>query len=297
MDSRCTRLLGKSCDQLLDLLPGNHHQIGQFVDDNDNMRHRNQRFRRLRRQREGICQLLPGLLGILDAVIKAGDIAHTHRRHQLVTLLHLGHTPVKRVGGVLHVNNHWRQQMRNAFIDRQLKHFRINENQPDLIGFRLVEQRKNHRVDADRLSRTGRPRHQQVRHLGQVDDHRVTANILAKRHRQRRRHIVVFVARNNFRESNDLPFGVGQFERHAGFPRHRLDDANRDHRQRPRHILGQIDDLRALHADGRLDFVTRNHWAWIRSQNLHLHAKISQLALDQARSIFKCFRTDSISLR
>ena len=191
MDTRRPRLLRQARDQLLDLLAGDHHQISQLVDDHNDIRHRLERLRCFRRERQRIRQLGAHLLSVTDTMIESGNIAHANRRHELVAPFHLADAPIKRVGCLLHIHDDRRQQVRNTFVDRQLEHLRVNQDQADFLRFGLVEQRKNHRVDTDRLARAGRSRHQQVRHLGEVDDHRLTTNILAERHGQRRTHVVI----------------------------------------------------------------------------------------------------------
>ena len=57
---------------------------------------------------------------------------------------------------------------------------------------------------------------------------------------------------------------VGQLQRHVVLAGNRLDHADADQRQRTRQVLRQVDHLRALHADGRLDLVARDHRARAR---------------------------------
>jgi hypothetical protein len=52
--------------------------------------------------------------GVVDLLVVAGQVAHAQLAHELVAALHLGHAPVQRVAGLLHVGDHRRQQVRNA---------------------------------------------------------------------------------------------------------------------------------------------------------------------------------------
>jgi hypothetical protein len=123
----------------------------------------------------GLASFSPALLGVLDAMVETGQIAHAHRRHQLVALVHLADTPVEGVGGLFHVDHHRGQQVRDALVDRQFEHLGVDQDQPHLVRLGLVEQRQDHRVDTDRLAGTGGTGDQQVRHLGQIDDHRLAS--------------------------------------------------------------------------------------------------------------------------
>ncbi len=117
------RLLREARDQFLDLLADDHHHVGEFVDDDDDVRQRLQRLRgqvRLRgiRTEQRIEQRLAGVVGVLHLLVEAGEIAHADRGHDLVAPLHLGDAPAQRVGGLLHVGDDRREQVRNALIDR-----------------------------------------------------------------------------------------------------------------------------------------------------------------------------------
>ena len=52
-------------------------------------------------------------------------------------------------------------------------------------GEQLVEERQDHGVDRDRLARAGGAGDEQVRHAGEVGDHRLAADVLAEAQRQR----------------------------------------------------------------------------------------------------------------
>ena len=86
--------------------------------------------------------------------------------------------------------------------------------------------------------------------------------------------------------------GLGSSSPMQRLARNGLDHADADHRQRARQVLDQVDDLAALDADGRLDFVAGDHRPGIGGQHLHLHAEIGQLPLDQARGVFQRLGAD-----
>ena len=98
-------------------------------------------------------------------LVVAGQVAHAELAHQLVAPLHLADAPVQRVGRLLHVGDDRREQVRDALVDRQLEHLRVDQDQAHVARLGLVEQRQDHRVDADRLARAGGAGDQQVRHL------------------------------------------------------------------------------------------------------------------------------------
>ena len=74
------RLLRDARDELLDLLAGDHHQVGELVDDDDDQRQLLQRLGRVRRERERIGQRLARLLRLGDLLVEAGEVAHAELR-------------------------------------------------------------------------------------------------------------------------------------------------------------------------------------------------------------------------
>jgi hypothetical protein len=136
-------------------------------------------------ERERIRDVFLALGRFQDLAVVAGQVAHAELGHQLVAALHLVHRPVQRVAGLAHVGDDRRQQVRDAFVDRHLQHLRVDQDQAHVGRVGFVQQRQDGGVDAHRFTRTGGTRHQQVRHLGQVGDHRLAGDVLAQRNGQR----------------------------------------------------------------------------------------------------------------
>ena len=204
VDARSARFLRDPRDQLFDLLAGYHHQIGKLVDDYDDQRHFVDRLGIVGRQRKRVGQRLLRLARFDDAHVVAGKVPHAQRRHQPVAPLHFPDAPAERVGGELDVGDNRRQKMRNALVDRQLEHLRIDQDQPYLPRLGLVQQRQNHRVQRDRLARACGSGDEQVGHACQIDDHRLARDVLSQRERQRARQIVVRRGREQLDQSNEL---------------------------------------------------------------------------------------------
>ena len=126
MNARRTRKLSDTADGQLDLLAHIHHQVGQLVDDDDDIRHL------LRRLGVFVVAIVknPGLhLGVVLA-----DITHADLRQDLKPSLHLGHTPRKRARRLLVLGNHRNVEMRNAVIRREFDALGIDHDKADLVG-------------------------------------------------------------------------------------------------------------------------------------------------------------------
>ena len=187
----------------------------------------------------GLSNGRPDLARLGDAAVVAREVAHAEGGDQPVAALHFADAPVERGGGELHVGDHRREQMRDAFVDRQLEHLRIDQDQAHLPRLGLVDERQDHGVDRDRFAGAGRARDQQVRHARQVGDHRLAGDVLAERQRQRARHVVVRRRRQELHQPHELAARVRQLEAHARLAGDGLDHADADHRQRARQILHQ----------------------------------------------------------
>ena len=143
--------LGEALDAGLDLLAGDHHQVGHLVDDDDDEGHR-LRAGTSSVSKTGspvssskpVCTVRvkasPRAERVLHAGVVAVDVAHAHLRHLAVALLHLGDHPLQRDDGLLRVGDDGGEQVRDAVVDGELEHLRVDHDQPALGGRELVEE-------------------------------------------------------------------------------------------------------------------------------------------------------------
>ena len=204
-DGRCVAMMrwmpaaraicARRCTAALDLLAGDDHQIGELVDDDDDVRHRLGRHLLLlvdgfagavvEAGLHGARKMLAAALRLAHARVEGFDVAHRQRRHALVALLHLADGPVERGDGLVRVGDDGRQQMRNAVVDRQLEHLRVDHQEAAVFRRAPIQQRQDHGVDADRLARAGGAGDEQMRHACEVGDDGLAADRLAECHGQR----------------------------------------------------------------------------------------------------------------
>ena len=123
-------LLEDTADGILHIFGRNHHQISQFVDDNDD---------------EGHC-----LFRI--APIEGFNIPNTVRSEDRIAFLHLLHRPVQHRGGFLRISHNRHHEMRDTVIVRELYHLRVDQYELHLIGCCLEQDARDQRVDADGFS-------------------------------------------------------------------------------------------------------------------------------------------------
>ena len=129
VDADRPRHLRQPRDRLFDLVAGNHHQVGELVDQHDD-----------RRQRADLVAVVVQhrtvVLGLREAQVAVVllDVAHADRRQRLVALLHLAHGPAQRVRGLLRIDDHRREQVRNVLVHPELEALRVDHDQPHIVG-------------------------------------------------------------------------------------------------------------------------------------------------------------------
>ena len=291
VDAGGARHLRQTLDRRLDVLAGDQHQIGHLVDDDDDQR-----------QFAGVEGLrledrLAGLgieagLHLADQAFALGrrfgepgvepvDVAHAELRHLAIAVLHLAHRPFQRQNGLARIGDDRREQMRDAVIDRQLQHFRIDHDEFAAVGRHPVQDRQDHRVDADRLARPGGAGDQQMRHPGEVGQHRLAGNVLAEDQGEPARMLFIDRRIEQFAQKHRLGPAVRQFDADHGASRHDR-DADRDGAHRAGDVVGQADDPRRLDSGRRLELVQGHHRAGTDLHDLAAHAVILEHGFEHA---------------
>ena len=174
-----TGFLRQAGNLLLHFFAFHHHQIGQFINDDHDVRQFFQGFWFIGREAEWVEQRFVGFTSGLYFVIKACQLAHAHVCEQAVATLHFGHAPIEGIGSLLHVGHDRREQMGDTFIYRQFQHFRVYHDEAHFFGRGLVEHGQNHGIDGNRFARTRGACHQNVGHFAQISHHGHACNVFA----------------------------------------------------------------------------------------------------------------------
>ena len=173
--------------------------------------------------------------------------------------------------------------MRNALVDRELEHLRVDHDHAHVLGRRLVHQAQHHGVDAHGFARARRAGDQEMRHAREIRNHRHAADILAERQRERRADLVVGLGLDDLPERDDLALLVRDLETDDRFTGNDLDHAHADGGQRARQVLGETADLTDFDAGRRTQLEARDHRPRLHRDDLGLDAEIAQLQLDEPR--------------
>ncbi len=121
-------------------------------------------------------------LSPFDRGVVPGDVPHARLGQHVVAALHLGDGPRQGVGGLLGVDDHLGQQVREAVVLAELHPFGVDEDEAELFGCGPHHDRGDQRVDARRLSGAGGAGDQDVGHVGEVLDHGPSRDVTAEGH-------------------------------------------------------------------------------------------------------------------
>ena len=181
MDAGCACFLGEAGNQFFNFLTGGHHQVGKFIYDDYDKRQFFQWLRVFRREAERAADFFATSGGFGNFLVETGKVAHAHKAHQAVAFFHFVDAPVQCVCGQLHIGHDGGEQVRNAFVNAQLQHFRVNHNHAHVFRRCFEEHGQNHGVHAYGFTRTCRTGNQQMRRFGQVGNNRLAGDVLSER--------------------------------------------------------------------------------------------------------------------
>ena len=166
MDPDGTRLLGEPDHGVLHRLRRDHHQVGELVDHDEDVRERR-------------------LAALAEGAIRLVDVAGAHRREALVAALHLREAVGEDGARLLRARDDGREQVRHRLEVAELDPLRVDEDQAHVVGRRAQEDRREERVEAARLARAGRAGDEQVRHPREVGPDGGAGDVLAEPDRDR----------------------------------------------------------------------------------------------------------------
>ena len=171
--------------------------------------------------------------------------------------------------------------MRNAVVERELEHLRVDQHEPEVRGRIAVKHRENHGIDANRLARPRRTSHEQMRHLGEVDHEGLAADVLAERERERRRAFSEGLALEDLLEADRLPHGVRNFKTNEARVRNARHDAHGLNAERAAQVVPHVVDLRTLDTGTGLEPVLGDHGTGLDASDRGLDAVALELGDDE----------------
>ena len=256
-DFCASRMIG-----VLDRLRADHHQVGELVDHDQQVRER---------------VLPPGPEG----TVRLGQVAGAHDREALVAALHLGDHVGEDGARLLRARDDRRQQVRDRLVVVELDPLRVDQDHPHLVGRRAQQHRGQDRVDAAGLTGAGRAGDEDVRHPGEIRPDGVAGDVLAEPDGQRARggrEIVVDVA-----ERDDLRREVRHLDADRLLARDRREDADLGRRERVGEVVLERGDLRDLRPRRQLELVAGHARPGDLADDRRLDAEVRQRRHERLR--------------
>ena len=169
MDADGAGHLREAGDGLLDVGAVEHHQVGQLVDDDDDVG---------QRLLVGVVEEVVGV--VVEELVELVDVADVVGGEQLEAALHLADGVAQGVGGQLGVGDDGGEEVGDALVHAQLDALGIDQDHADLFGRGLEEHAHDHGVDGDGLAGAGGTRDEDVRHGGEVGGDDAAVDVLAE---------------------------------------------------------------------------------------------------------------------
>ncbi len=259
------RHLRQPADRILHFIRCRHHQVGKFINDNDDLRHV---FHRL--------TLVVLVAALSCKSIVGGQVPHIPRGKNLVPLEHLVDRPAQCTGSLARVCHDGYQQVRNSVVNPEFHHLRVNHQKSDVLRGRFIKQADNHRVDTHRLAGTSGARDQQMRHLCQVCDGHAARKVAAKSDGQMTFRSSETVAFDQLAHPDNCIFLVWDLNADRRLARDRRFNADSGCGEIHGKVIGKIRDFTDFHSAGGLKLVTGHRRAAAVTDKGGLYAKTFQ---------------------
>ncbi len=176
---------------------------------------------------------------LLELLVVADEITHARLRHELVATLHLVDGPLEREVRLLRIGDDGQKEMRDALVDRELDHLRVDHDHADLFGRGVEEEGADHAVDGHRLAGARRAGDEEVRHACEVDGDRRTGDVLAEAHRELALRLVDALVGEDLLEVHLGALLVRHLDATRAATRDRRDDAHAHRLERHREVVRQ----------------------------------------------------------
>jgi len=181
--------LGDSRDRAFDIGRRRLHQVGQFVDHNDDIRNLVGNWHvRFARNFDFAGLLLRPLVQfrrrfLFRARVEADDVSYADTREHFVAVLHFVDQPTQREQNFFGIGDDRKGEVRKRIVMLKLDHFRIDHDKAQFFRRESEEHARDERIDADAFASTSRTGDEQMRHLREIGDDRFAVDVFAERER------------------------------------------------------------------------------------------------------------------
>ena len=275
------------------------HQIGQFIDNDDDVGNlvRNLQLcsgsfigcvRRFCRRHACLHRIFPkiDILLFRRATIKAIDVAHANASEELIAPFHLINQPAQGEQHFFRIGHDWEREMRQRIVKLHLHYLGIDYDEAQFLRRKSEEHAGNECVDAHTLATAGGASHKQMRHLRQIRHDCFAINVFTE---CKRNFCMPFrfppVGRlQEFAQCHRHFASVRELNSHSVFAGNGRKNVDSLSACRAREIALQAHDFVNPDTFGRIYFITRDRGAFgdvaRRHRNAELRQCINQSLLD-----------------
>ena len=182
--------------------------------------------------------------------------------------------------------------MWDAVVLPELDAFRVDEDQPHLVGRRAHEHRRHDAVDAARLARTGLAGDEHMREGRQICEDGVARDVPAHGNFERTLRLLGLVARQDVAERHDRARLVRNLDTDRAPTGNRRQDANVVARHRVRDLLGKARHLVDFDARRELELVAGHSRPDGLTDTAGVDTELAHRRLENVTALFDHARID-----
>ena len=265
MDADGAGHLREAGDGLFDVGAVEHHQVGELVDDDDDVG---------QRLLVGVVEEVVGV--VVEELVELVDVADVVGGEQLEAALHLAHGVAQGVGGQLDVGDDGGEEVGDALVHAQLDALGIDQDHADLLGRGLEEHGHDHGVDGDGFSRSRRTRDEDVGHGGEVGGDDAAVDVLAEGDGELGFALDEGLALDYVAQPDGLAAVVRHLDADGGFAGHALDE-DRFGGHGEAEVVGQACDAGVLDAGVGVELECGDDGAGVDLSDLAVDAELGAL--------------------
>ena len=203
------------------------------------------RRRRPRRSLIFLASMLGRRVGelLVDLLVVRRDVAHAHLREQIVAALHLLDGPAQREVRLLRIGHDRQQQVRDALVDRELEHLRVDHDHPHVFGRAVKSSEEIIALTATDLPEPVVPATSRCGICARSTTAGPPSMSLPSAIGSLRVGLAERLVDEDLLQEHLLARLVRHLDADRGLARNRRDDAHAQRLERQREVVGQADDL------------------------------------------------------
>ena len=213
MNADCARHLGEAGDGFFDVSAVEHHEVGELVDDDDDV---GQRL---------LVDIVEEVFGaVFEELVELIDVADVVGGEEFEAALHLADGVAESVGGELGFGDDGREEVRDALVHAEFDALGIDEDHADLFGGGLEQDGHDHGVDGDGFAGASGTGDEDVGHGGEVGGDDAAVDVFAHGDGEAAFGLGEGFALDDVAEPDGFAGMVGDQDAAGGFAGHALDD-------------------------------------------------------------------------